>query len=39
LKAKGGSAAAVDARWYFVGDAGSGVTVTHIAISLGYDRF
>jgi hypothetical protein len=30
---------ALDARWYFVDDAGTGVTVTHIALSLGYDRF
>lgn len=30
---------AFDARWYFVDDAGTGVTVTHLALSLGYDRF
>jgi len=30
---------ALDARWYFVDDAGTGVTVTHIAVSLGYDSF
>ncbi len=30
---------ALDVRWYFVDDAGTGVTVTHIALSLGYDRF
>ncbi len=30
---------AMDARWYFVDDAGTGITVTHIALSLGYDRF
>jgi hypothetical protein len=30
---------ALDARWYFVSDGGTGVTITHIALSLGYDRF
>jgi len=30
---------ALDARWYFVSDAGTSLTVTHIAVSLGYDRF
>ena len=30
---------ALDARWYFVDDAGTGITVTHIALTLGYDRF
>jgi hypothetical protein len=30
---------ALDARWYFVDDGGTDVTVTHIALSLGYDRF
>jgi hypothetical protein len=30
---------AFDARFYFVDDAGQGVTVTHLALSLGYDRF
>lgn len=30
---------ALDARWYFVDDAGTGITVTHLALSLGYDRF
>ena len=30
---------ALDARWYFVDDAGTGITVSHIALSLGYDRF
>jgi hypothetical protein len=30
---------ALDARWYFVDDAGTGVTVSHYALSLGYDRF
>ena len=28
---------AFDARWYFAGDAIG--TVTHLALSLGYDRF
>lgn len=30
---------AFDARYYFVDDAGTGVTVSHYALSLGYDRF
>lgn len=30
---------AVDARWYFVSDGPNSVTVSHIALSLGYDRF
>lgn len=30
---------ALDGRWYFVDDVGTGITVTHIALSLGYDRF
>lgn len=30
---------ALDARWYFVEDVGMGVTVSHVALSLGYDRF
>lgn len=30
---------ALDLRWYFIDDAGTGVTVTHIALSLGYDAF
>jgi len=30
---------ALDGRWYFVDDAGMGVTVSHIALTLGYDRF
>lgn len=31
---------AFDARWYFISDGGgNGVTVTHLALSLGYDRF
>ena len=42
-KTSGGKArrlnVALDARWYFVDDAGTGITVTHIAVSLGYDRF
>lgn len=30
---------ALDARWYFVEDGATGVTITHLALSLGYDRF
>jgi hypothetical protein len=30
---------ALDARWYIVENAGSSLTVTHVALSLGYDRF
>ncbi len=30
---------AADARWYFVSSGAQSVTVTHIALSLGYDRF
>lgn len=30
---------AVDGRWYFVSSGGSSLTMTHIALSIGYDRF
>ena len=30
---------ALDLRWYFVDDGGTTITVTHVALSLGYDRF
>lgn len=30
---------ALDGRWYFVDAGGMGVTMSHIALSLGYDRF